>query len=70
MRTAADITPPKGDGLWTLLQQRPNRALWQQDFMLSNGVRRATSYVITHDPSLLQFDTIDEAEDFFYSIED
>lgn len=70
MRTSADITPPKGDGLWTLLQQRPNRALWQHELMLSKGVRRVTSYVITHDPSRLQFDDIDDAEAFFYSIED
>ncbi|WP_292050489.1 MULTISPECIES: hypothetical protein [unclassified Brevundimonas] len=62
-------TPPKDPGHWTLLQQRPDRALWQWE-RRSNGGSPLTRYVITHDPSRLEFDDFDEAETMFERLQD
>lgn len=57
--------PPIGEGLWTLLQQRTDSALWQWDRSKLSCSRRVTRYVVTNAPSRLDFDDIDEAEVFF-----
>ena len=57
--------PPAGEGQWTLLQQRTDRALWQWDRTLLAGRKGVTRFVITHEPSRLDFDSFDEAESMF-----
>lgn len=57
--------PPTGDGHWTLLQLRTDSALWQWDRSAQTMPRMVTRYVITNEPSRLDFDDIDEAEVFF-----
>lgn len=69
MRTMVKPTPPADKGQWTLLQQRPDRALWQWDRDTERG-SGITRYVITHPPSRLDFDDIDEAEDIFQRLGD
>lgn len=61
--------PPSDPGQWILLQERPNRALWQWE-RRSGGISPLVRFVITHDPSRLDFDDLDEAETMFERLED
>lgn len=61
--------PPIGDGSWTLLQQRLDRALWQWDRPLLACNSGVTRFVIMHDPSRLDFDDIDEAQTVFQQLD-
>ena len=70
MYRMATPTPPKDEGSWTLLQQRLDRALWQWDRPTIKNHANITRFVITHDPSRLDFDDFDEAETVFEMIED
>lgn len=62
--------PPQDPGHWTLLQQRMDRSLWQWDRELPAGNRGITRFVITHDPSRLDFETYDEADTMFRMLDD
>ena len=62
-------TPPTDPGVWTLLQERSDRALWQWDRPLQ-GRTATTRFVIIHDPSRLDFEDFDEAEKMFEMLED
>jgi hypothetical protein len=66
----ATPTPPPDEGQWTLLQQRLDRALWQWDRPLLKAGSGITRFVITHNPSRLDFDDFDEAENMFEMMED
>ncbi|MEG2731605.1 hypothetical protein [Brevundimonas sp.] len=57
--------PPKGEGAWTLLQQRLERSFWQWDRVTPDGHSRMTRFVIVNDPSRLDFDDFEEAERMF-----
>lgn len=60
-----DLKPPKGDGTWTLLQQRLERSLWQWDRVGIDGHFGVTRFVILNDPARLDFDDFEEAESVF-----
>lgn len=70
MHRMATPSPPADEGHWTLLQQRIDRALWQWDRPMLKSRSSLTRYVITHDPSRLDFDDYDEAENFFGLLDD
>ena len=59
--------PPSGPGQWTLLQQRIDRAMWQQDETDATG-RTISRFVIVNDPETLTYDTFDEAEALFEAL--
>lgn len=63
-------TPPPDEGQWTLLQQRPDRVLWQWDRPLLKTGAGITRFVIMQDPSRLDFDDVDEADTVFQMMED
>jgi hypothetical protein len=60
--------PPPGAGHWTLLQERVDRALWQQDEPDGEG-RIFTRFVILNPPETLTYDDFDEAEAMFLALE-
>ena len=70
MYRMAPPSPPADEGRWTLLQHRLDRALWQWDRKLLRTNSGVTRYVITHDPSRLDFDDFDEAESVFEMMDD
>lgn len=62
--------PPKGEGRWTLLQQRSDRCMWQWDRSASDGHTEVTRFVIINDPARLDFDDFEEAEAIFEKMGD
>ncbi|MEG1452544.1 hypothetical protein [Brevundimonas sp.] len=65
-----DPKPPKGEGHWTLLQQRLERTMWQWDRTDPGGKASVTRFVIINDPARLDFDDFEEAESLFEKMED
>lgn len=59
--------PPSGPGQWTLLQQRIDRAMWQQDETDVTG-RSISRFIIVNPPEVLTYDTFDEAETIFEAL--
>lgn len=64
----SDLDHPKGEGNWTLLQQHPGRAMWQQDLTSSTGAVVSRFWII-NPPEDLMYDTFDEAEAMFEVLE-
>lgn len=62
-------THPPGSGVWTLLQQRIGRAMWQQD-QTDESRRIFSRFHIVNPPETLIYDTFDEAEAMFEALED
>ena len=62
--------PPKGEGRWTLLQQRSDRCMWQWDRTMNDGHTEVTRFVIINDPARLDFDDFEEAEAIFEKMGD
>ena len=62
-------THPPGPGVWTLLQQRIDRAMWQQDETDAAG-RAISRFLIVNPPETLTYDTFDEAEAMFETLGD
>ncbi|MNE91098.1 hypothetical protein D3C80_1886720 [compost metagenome] len=59
---------PRGEGEWTLLQQRIDRSFWQQTRSLEG--RSVTWFVIARPPEQLTYDTFDEAEAMFEAMDE
>lgn len=57
---------PKEEGVWTPLQMRPERAMWQQDRPLGRKV--ISRFWIVNPPETLVYDTFDEAEAMFEAL--
>lgn len=60
---------PPGPGVWTLLQQRIDRMMWQQDETDAAG-RAISRFLIVNPPETLTYDTFDEAEAMFEALGD
>lgn len=60
---------PPGPGAWTLLQQRIDRAMWQQDETDAAG-GTISRFLIVNAPETLTYDTFDEAEAMFEALGD
>lgn len=62
-----DLDHPRGEGVWTLLQQRRDHAMWQQDE--TGGAGDVISrFWIVNPPEALMYDTFDEAEAMFEAL--
>ena len=59
-----DPAHPEGPGVWTLLQDHVNHAMWQQDETDAGGAIISRFWVV-NPPEELEFDTFDEAEALF-----
>lgn len=62
-----DLAHPEGEGVWTRLQGRRDRAMWQQDETGAGGVV-VSRFWIVNPPEALMYDTFDEAEAMFEAL--
>ncbi len=67
MDTPQPPQPPQGPGQWTLLQQRLDRSMWQQEEADETG-RILSRFIIVNRPEVLTYDTFDEAEAMFEAL--
>ena len=66
--TLAEPTHPDEPGVWTLLQQRSDHAMWQQDQEDTAG-GTVSRFWIVNPPEQLMYDTFDGAEALFEQLE-
>ena len=59
--------PPSEPGQWTLLQSRLDRSFWQWDRELPKGV--FSHFVILRGAARHEYDTFDEAEELFLTLD-
>lgn len=64
----ADLNHPAEAGAWTLLQERADHAMWQQDIEDAGG-GAVSRFWIVNPPEQLTYDTFDEAEALFEQLE-
>jgi hypothetical protein len=62
-----DLDHPEGEGAWTLLQQRADHAMWQQEEPAPDG-EVVSRFWIVNPPEALMYDTFDEAEAMFEAL--
>lgn len=63
-----ELTHPQGEGEWTLLQARNDRAFWQRS--ISSEATALVQFVIARPPEVLTYDTFDEAQAMFEAMDE